>query len=141
MGGRVAGSEDPAARQRAGLRHAEKADVLIAGIDDVKHGDRAVVLGAGDPPGALFAADQPSLPIHRMAVGVAGRLAEPADRAGCFAKRSRCAARCVQPSPLQRRKRSSSTSNDVLMASGIGIASQNMIRQDSNMTIFGMATR
>ena len=44
-----------------------------------KYRDRAVVLGAGDPAIAVFAADQPALAVDRVAVGVTGWMAEHAD--------------------------------------------------------------
>ncbi len=47
-----------------------------------EHGDGAVMLGPGHPARALLAADQPALPVDGVAVGVAGRLAEHAHRAG-----------------------------------------------------------
>ena len=44
-----------------------------------QNGDRPVMFGACDPPPQMFGADQPSLPVHRIAIGVVGGLAEHAD--------------------------------------------------------------
>ena len=46
-----------------------------------RHGDGAVVFGARDAPGVVFAGEEPALAIASVAVGVVRRLAENADRA------------------------------------------------------------
>ena len=47
-----------------------------------QHRDRAVVFGARDPPRLVLAGDEAALAIATIAVGVVGRLAIDADRAG-----------------------------------------------------------
>src|SRR5207302_5081660 len=47
-----------------------------------QHRDRPVIFGAGQPLRIHLAGDQPALAVPRVAVGVIGRLAEHADRAG-----------------------------------------------------------
>ena len=42
------------------------------------HRDRSVVLGAADAPVAMLAADETSLTVHRVAVGIPRRIAEDA---------------------------------------------------------------
>ncbi len=47
-----------------------------------EHGDRPVMLGAGDPAATLLAADQAALPVDGVPVGIASRMAEDASRTG-----------------------------------------------------------
>src|SRR5262249_36518848 len=47
-----------------------------------EHRDRPVMLGPGNPARALLAADQAALAVDRVAVGIAGWLAENAHRVG-----------------------------------------------------------
>src|SRR5262249_60586771 len=68
----IAGIGEP--DRAVGLLHdvvgaVEALAVIVAG----QHGDRAIVLPAGDPPRPVLAADQASLPVHGVAVGIAGR--------------------------------------------------------------------
>ncbi len=50
-----------------------------------QHGDRAVILGTGDPATTMFGSDQAALAVARVAVGVAGRLAEAVHQPGMLA--------------------------------------------------------
>ena len=68
---------DPSERTHHVVRAVQPLAVVAIGED----GDRAVVLGAGDPAVAVLARHQPAVGVERVAVGVAGRMAEHADRA------------------------------------------------------------
>src|SRR5215470_7875227 len=59
------------------VRAVEALAVIVAG----QHGDRAIGLGAGNLPIPLLAADQASLPVHGVTVGVPGRRPEFPDHA------------------------------------------------------------
>ena len=75
------GEPDRAIRPDDDVVRAVQALAVIAVGDDR---DAAVVLGADHAPAAVLAADEPSLAIDGVAVGVAGRLAEDADRAAAL---------------------------------------------------------
>ena len=47
-----------------------------------QHGDRAVMFGAGDAPGQMFAGHEPALPVARIAVGMIGGFAPRRREAG-----------------------------------------------------------
>src|SRR5256885_6881962 len=70
------GEPDAAVRRRDGVVGGVEFLPLVT-VDQDRDG--AVRLGAGDAPGIVLAADEPSLAIARVAVGVVGRRAEDAD--------------------------------------------------------------
>ena len=77
----VAGVGEP--HRAVGGDHDVVGGVERFAVDAVgEHGDRAVVLGPGHPPGEVLAGDEPALPVPGVAVGVVGGAAEHRDRPG-----------------------------------------------------------
>ena len=84
---------DPVARVGEPDRAVGMLDDVVRAVEPLavvavgQHGHASVGLGPGERPMTLLAGDQPTLPVDRVAVGVAGRGAEDAD----------CARQLVEP--------------------------------------------
>jgi hypothetical protein len=62
------------------------------------------MLGAGDAPVAVLAGDETSLPVHRVAVRVAGGMAKDADRARGLVEAQHAVVGDVAPDEIAARR-------------------------------------